>query len=112
MTNLSFELIIVLYKATRARANNIKNLKAYVEAKNKWNAIFGDTNGITFPLSQSNANSLMDSIASELSPENLHCDGEAPIAYVRSKQKQLNSVQAELETYCLNNWLNTPECIY
>ena len=54
------------------------------------------------------AYSLMDSIASELSPENLHCDGEAPIAYVRSKLKQLNTVQAELETYCLNNWLETP----
>tara|TARA_R110000868_G_scaffold15501_1_gene70681 strand:+ start:2281 stop:2550 length:270 start_codon:yes stop_codon:yes gene_type:complete len=89
----------------------MKNLTAYVEAKNKWNAIF-DTAPMTFPLSQSNANSLMDSIASELSPENLHCDGEAPIAYVRSKLKQLNSVQAELEAYCLNNWLDTPECIY
>ena len=111
MTDLSFELIIVLYKATRARANNMKNLKAYVESKNQWNALFGIA-PMTFPLSQSNANSLMDSIASELSPENLHCDGEAPIAYVRSKQKQLNSVQAELETYCLNNWLNTPECVY
>jgi hypothetical protein len=89
----------------------MKNLTAYVEAKNKWNAIF-DTAPMTFPLSQSNANSLMDSIASELSPENLHCDGEAPIAYVRSKLKQLNSVQAELEAYCLNNWLDTPECVY
>ena len=89
----------------------MKNLTAYVEAKNKWNAIFG-TAPMTFPLSQSNANSLMDSIASELSPENLHCDGEAPIAYVRSKLKQLNSVQAELEAYCLNNWLDTPECVY
>jgi hypothetical protein len=89
----------------------MKNLTAYVEAKNKWNAIF-DTAPMTFPLSQSNANSLMDSIASELSPENLHCDGEAPIAYVRSKLKQLNSVQRELEQYCLNNWLDTPECVY
>ena len=89
----------------------MKNLTAYVEAKNKWNALFG-TAPMTFPLSQSNANSLMDSIASELSPENLHCDGEAPIAYVRSKLKQLNSVQAELEAYCLNNWLDTPECVY
>ena len=90
----------------------MKNLEAYVEQKNKWNAIFGDTNGITFPLSQANANSLMNSIASELSPENLHCDGEAPIAYVRSKLKQLNTVQRELEQYCVNNWLDTPECVY
>mgnify|MGYP003636671033 FL=1 len=86
----------------------MKNLETYVVAKNKWNALFGDTNPITFPLSQSNVNALMDSIESELSPENLHCDGEAPIAYVRSKLKQLNTVQAELETYCLDNWLETP----
>ena len=89
----------------------MKNLEAYVEQKNKWNAIFGQS-AMTFPLSQSNANDLMNSIASELSPENLHCDGEAPIAYVRSKLKQLNAVQAELEQYCLNNWLDTPECVY
>ena len=89
----------------------MKNLEAYVEHKNRWNAIFGKT-AMTFPLSQSNADDLMNSIASELSPENLHCDGEASPAHVRSKLAQLNTVQRELEQYCLNNWLDTPECIY
>ena len=89
----------------------MKNLKAYVESKNQWNALFG-TAPMTFPLSQSNANSLMDSIACELSPENLHCDGEASVTHVRAKTRQLNSVRNDLETYCLNNWLNTPECVY
>ncbi len=89
----------------------MKNLETYVEQKNRWNAIFGQS-AMTFPLSQSNANSLMDSIASELSPENLHCDGEASITHVRAKLKQLNAVQAELEQYCLDNWLTTPECVY
>ena len=89
----------------------MKNLEAYVEQKNKWNAIFGQS-AMTFPLKQTDADHLMNSIASELSPENLHCDGEAPIAYVRSKLKQLNTVQAELEAYCLDNWLDTPECVY
>ena len=54
----------------------MKNLEAYLEQKNRWNAIFG-TAPMTFPLSQANANDLMNSIGSELSPENLHCDGEA-----------------------------------
>lgn len=89
----------------------MKNLEAYVEQKNRWNAIFGQS-AMTFPLSQSNANSLMDSIASELSPENLHCDGEASLTHVRKKAKYLNTVQRELEAYCLNNWLDTPECVY
>ena len=90
---------------------NMKNLETYVEQKNKWNAIFGQ-GAMKFPLAQTDADSLMNSIASELSPENLHCDGEAPMAYVRKKTKFLAQVQAELEAYCLNNWLDTPECIY
>ena len=89
----------------------MKNLTAYVEAKNKWNALFG-TAPMTFPLSQSNANSLMDSIASELSPENLHCDGEITARQARAKASQLYDVVNDLEAYCLNNWLDTPECIY
>ena len=89
----------------------MKNLTAYVEAKNTWNALFG-TAPMTFPLSQSNANSLMDSIASELSPENLGCDGELSSRQVRAKALELNAVKAELEQYCLNNWLDTPVCSY
>jgi len=89
----------------------MKNLETYLEQKNRWNAIFGQA-AMTFPLSQSDANDLMNSIASELSPENLHCDGEASITHVRKKAKFLNTVQRELEDYCLNNWLNTPECVY
>ena len=89
----------------------MKNLKAYVESKNTWNAIFG-TAPMTFPLSQSDANDLMNSIGSELSPENLHCDGEASVTHVRAKFKQLNSVHKDLEQYCLDNWLNTPELEY
>ena len=89
----------------------MKNLETYLEQKNRWNAIFGQA-AMSFPLSQSDANDLMNSIASELSPENLHCDGEASITHVRKKAKFLNTVQRELEDYCLNNWLNTPECVY
>ncbi len=89
----------------------MKNLETYLEQKNRWNAIFGQA-AMTFPLSQSDANDLMNSIASELSPENLHCDGEASITHVRKKAKFLDTVQRELEDYCLNNWLNTPECVY
>ena len=85
----------------------MKNLETYLEQKNRWNAIFGQA-AMTFPLSQTDANDLMNSIASELSPENLHCDGEASITHVRKKAKFLNTVQRELEDYCLNNWLNTP----
>jgi hypothetical protein len=54
----------------------------------------------------------MDSIASELSPENLGCDGELSSRQVRAKASQLYDVVNDLEAYCLNNWLDTPECVY
>ena len=54
----------------------------------------------------------MDSIACELSPENLGCDGELSSRQVRAKASQLYDVVNDLEAYCLNNWLNTPECVY
>ena len=86
-------------------------LEQFVDSTNRWGAIFGDK-AIEFPLSQKDANKIMDSIAGQLSPENLHCDGEAPMAYVRSKLAELTRVQRELETYCLDNWLETPTCDY
>ena len=89
----------------------MKNLEAYVEQKNKWNAIFGH-GAMNFPLAQTDANDLMQAIASELSPENLHCDGEASLTHVRAKAKQLNLVSKQLEQYCLDNWLDTPVLEY
>ena len=86
-------------------------LQEYVDQMNRWNAIF-DRSAMTFPLSQSNANDLMNKIAGELSPENLHCDGEISPQQARKKYNYLMSVKAELEQYCINNWLDTPECVY
>jgi hypothetical protein len=54
----------------------------------------------------------MEGIASELSPENLGCDGELSSRQVRAKAREINAVKAELEQYCLNNWLDTPVCSY
>ena len=89
----------------------MKNLEAYIEQKNAWNKIFS-IKAINFPLSQANANELMNMIGSELSPENLHCDGEASLTHVRAKVKQLNLVSKQLEQYCLDNWLDTPVLEY
>jgi hypothetical protein len=89
----------------------MKNLEAYIEQKNAWNKIFS-IESINFPLTQANANELMNMIGSELSPENLHCDGEASITHVRAKVKQLNTVTKQLEQYCLDNWLDTPVLEY
>ena len=86
-------------------------LEQYVDSSNRWSAIFGDK-AMTFPLSQTDTNKLMDKIASELSPENLHCDGEISRTQAAAKARELNNTRAALEHYCLNNWLDTPECVY
>ena len=86
-------------------------LNEYVEQMNRWNSIFG-TENMDFPLRQQNVNDLMNKIAGELSPENLCCDGELSHSAVQQKFNYLTTVRTELEQYCLDNWLETPECVY
>ena len=90
----------------------MKNLTHYIDNRNQWNSFFPNSKTITFPLDQKTVNDLARSLDGDLSPENLHCDGEASITHVRAKVKQLNSVTKQLEQYCLDNWLNTPELQY
>ena len=73
---------------------NIATLEAYVESKNKWNAIFGKK-----PLSLLNAadrQTIADDIDCELSPENLTCDGELTRSQVQAKYNRLTRCAQEL----------------
>lgn len=85
----------------------MKNLKAYIDQQNQWNAIFG-TAPMNFPLSQKDVDNLARDIDCQLSPENLHCDGEISVAEANRKYLKLEKIYRELEQYCLKNWLNTP----
>ena len=72
----------------------MKNLKAYVEQKNSWNAIFGAT-----PLDLNNAEDrkkIAESIDADLSPENLSCDGELSGPQVVKKLKHLQRAAIQL----------------
>jgi hypothetical protein len=72
----------------------MKELKAYVEQANKWNAIFG---GTQYSLSSViDRKMLANKIDADLSPENLTCDGELPAATVRARHKQLTTVAKQL----------------
>jgi len=86
----------------------MKNLKAYVENQNRWNAIFGDT-PLQLPLSQAGVTKIAKSIDAGLSPENLHCDGEISASEARKKYNQLTAVLKELETYANKNGMRMPE---
>jgi len=72
----------------------MKNLTAYVDQKNQWNAIFGMA-----PMDINNdqdRQQIAQTLDSELSPENLHCDGEISQAEAMRKLRKLNAVCAEL----------------
>ena len=73
---------------------NISNLEQYVANKNKWRAIFNQP-----ALSLLNARdrqAIADGIDSEMSPENLTCDGELPRSVVQMKVRNLTRCAEEL----------------
>jgi hypothetical protein len=73
---------------------SIATIEAYVDQKNRWGKMFGSK-----PLSLLNASDrqkIADSIDSDLSPENLTCDGELSRAEVNRRYKALTRAAYEL----------------
>ena len=71
------------------------SLTAYVDRKNSFAKIFGSRQ-----LSLQNAadrQSIADSIDSDLSPENLTCDGELSRSQVQARYKTLTQAAKELQ---------------
>ena len=74
----------------------MKELNAYVAEKNRWNAIFGMTQ--PFDLNEpSDRKQIAQMIDSELSPENLHCDGEISHSQAMAKYRKLSTVARQLQ---------------
>jgi hypothetical protein len=70
-------------------------LTAYVDRKNSFASIFGQAQ-----LNLQNASDrqrIADSIDSDLSPENLSCDGELPRSLVQKRYKELTMAAKELQ---------------
>ena len=70
-------------------------LKTYLDRKNAYGTIFGAKE-----LSLKNASDrqkIADSIDSDLSPENLTCDGELPRSMVQARYKELMSAAKQLK---------------
>ena len=86
----------------------MQNLKNFIDNNNRWIALF-NKQGITFPLTQSNVDDLLNTLDSNLSPENLHCDGEISHAEAQRKYRFYAQVARELEAYCAKNNLNYQE---
>jgi hypothetical protein len=82
-------------------------LTDYVEKMNSWDAIFG-TGPVTFPLDAQGAQKIGNKLDGELSPENLHCDGEISHAEAMRKYNFLTTVLDELNIYCDANGIARP----
>ena len=86
----------------------MKNLQDYIDNRNSWNSFFPNSTTITFPLSQKNVDDLAGSLDSDLSPENLHCDGEISHAEGDRKYRYYGRVIKDLDRYCANQGLTMP----
>jgi hypothetical protein len=72
----------------------MKALQAYVDQKNKWNAIF---KGEQFEIKTAKGRQrVAQSLDADLSPENLTCDGELPASQVRARHASLTKAALEL----------------
>jgi hypothetical protein len=94
----------ILDETMREPGNVLTN---YIEQMNSWNAIFG-TGPVTFPLDAESAQAIGSKLDGELSPENLHCDGEISHAQAMKKYNFLTSVLDELNIYCDANAIQRP----
>ena len=73
----------------------MKDLKQYVENKNRWNLIF---NNPCYDLeSAADRQRIAEALDADLSPENLTCDGELPRAQVISRKKFLDKAAEQLQ---------------
>jgi lipopolysaccharide biosynthesis protein len=69
-------------------------LQALINQKNQWNAIF---NGEQFEIQTAKGRQRVASmIDSDLSPENLTCDGEMPRSQVQARYRALTAAAKEL----------------
>jgi hypothetical protein len=74
--------------------NSMTALQAYINQKNKWNAIF---KGEQFELETAQGRQrVAESLDADLSPENLTCDGELSRAEINRRHKVLTAAATEL----------------
>jgi hypothetical protein len=75
----------------------MKELKAYVDQKNKWHSLFNKNANYLDITKAGDRQRVANMIDADLSPENLTCDGELPRATVNARYKQLTTVAKQLK---------------
>jgi hypothetical protein len=70
-------------------------LQKYIDQKNKWNKLF---KGKQYEIQTAKGRQeVADSLDSDLSPENLSCDGELPRNQIHAKYRALTAAVQELQ---------------
>jgi hypothetical protein len=86
----------------------MQTLREFISDNNRWVAIFGKPE-ITFPLTQADVTDILRTLDSNLSPENLHCDGEISHSQAMQKYRFYKAVAQELKQYCAKHNLTYTE---
>jgi len=72
----------------------MRNLTAYIDQKNKWQKLF---KGPQYEIQTARGRQVVAAcLDSDLSPENLTCDGELPRSQVQARYRQLTAAAKEL----------------
>lgn len=75
---------------------NISTLESYVSRMNEWNRLFNKNRPALSLLNPADRQAIAARIDSDLSPENLSCDGELPPSEVRQRHRYLTRCAQEL----------------
>jgi hypothetical protein len=73
----------------------MKELKEFVAREAQWSSMFKGSMAVSLD-THANRQKVADRIDSQLSPENLSCDGELPAAEVNRRYRFLNKCAAQL----------------
>jgi hypothetical protein len=90
-----------------------KRFQEYIDTRiNRWVELTGRGTRIDFPLSNADVKVIGDALSGDLSPENLHCDGEISRAQAQRKYNKLMNVVKDLNNYAEKKGLNSPNIYY
>jgi len=86
------------------------DLRNYLDTYNAWQKIF-DPNHRTINIgnmTQKDVQTIASRLDSDMSPENLHCDGEISYAAARAKADYYTAVWEELKDVCIQKGFKVP----
>lgn len=86
------------------------DLRNYLDSYNSWQKIFDkDHKTINIGnMTQKDVDTIAGRLDGDMSPENLHCDGEISPAAARAKADYYNDVWADLKAVCEHKGLKVP----